>query len=212
MRENLGARHGAAKFEQAARHVIGRGDQAQGIEALIAHPGGGLGGVAAGIVRLVAEKHAALKLPRRLLADAQQLRDLDAAVDAGHEELLGARAGEQLQALLEAAAAAGQHDDGITLRRRIGDFGGHERGEPQQSGEPGRQDRDRDAEQAVHEPPLPGSTLDELIPLFHRPLRLGQSGERAKYRQPGGDHGDQSGRDRHQDQQSPFERRKGQVR
>ena len=82
MRDDLDARHQAAELEQRARHVIGGGDQPQRGEALVLHPGGGLHGVAAGVVGFIAEHHAAGQVFRRVLREVEQLAHVDAAVDA----------------------------------------------------------------------------------------------------------------------------------
>src|SRR5579883_180792 len=52
-------RHGAAELEQAALHVIARGDEAQGVEALVLHPQPRLRGVSCGVGGVVSERDTA---------------------------------------------------------------------------------------------------------------------------------------------------------
>ena len=92
------SRHGAREFEQAARHVIARGDQAQRMETLARASRRGLERVAERVVGLVAEHDAAGDALRRLARDAQQRRHIDAVIDAGDEELLRLARGQQAAA------------------------------------------------------------------------------------------------------------------
>jgi hypothetical protein len=81
VRNDLDVRHGMAELEQAAGHVVVGRHQAQRGEALLGDPGGGLSGVATGVVGIVPEAHATGELVRRLLPDAKQLRHVDTAID-----------------------------------------------------------------------------------------------------------------------------------
>ena len=80
-------RHRPPELQQAARHVVGRGDEAQARHALARRPVARLGGVALGGPRLVAERDAAFQRPGGLALRAQQFLHVDAAIDPRDEEL-----------------------------------------------------------------------------------------------------------------------------
>ena len=105
--------------------MVGAGDHDQRGVAAPGDPVAGLGGVADGVLRGMAEVDAAGK--RRFLGavdDAGERLLADRRVDAGDEQALGAALGEKLEGAIDAGAAAGQHDDAFRLRvggRRGGD-------------------------------------------------------------------------------------------
>ena len=88
-------------------------------------------GVAEGVAGAIADGDAAiahlLRQAGRRPAGLQQVGQAGLVIDAGDQQPLGLAVGQQLQALAQAVAAAGEDDDPIGRGGRIGHAVGDER-------------------------------------------------------------------------------------
>ena len=82
MRVQLDGRHGIAEFDDASRHVVCGGDEAETPKTFRPHPEGGFVGIAEGVVGFMTERNAAIRLARRLPRQTQQLLHINTSVDA----------------------------------------------------------------------------------------------------------------------------------
>jgi hypothetical protein len=91
------------------------------------------------------------------LPDAKQLRHVDAAVDPGNEKLPGTLFGQQVEALRQARAATGQHDDGVGLTPRVAGLVRQHRCKPQEANDPQYEQHEGDWHQEAQGDPASSS-------------------------------------------------------
>ena len=111
MKREIGGGGQHVKLQQAAPHVIMGGDQDDGAEIFLPHPGGGFAGVADGVARGAAQADAAGFKRRAARQAGEEAGEIRVAADAGDEELAAIALLQELEAGGDAFAAAGQHDD-----------------------------------------------------------------------------------------------------
>ncbi len=143
-------RHSPFEFEETARHVVPRGDEAQAAIALASHPLGGLERIAHRILGLVTEHDAAHQPVGRIFARRpQQVGQVDPLIDARYKKGPPFPLAQQIDAALKAQATAGQYDDRIGRRRLI--LGGRRNGEAHETGQNQRSGgKPRDCRPAKH--------------------------------------------------------------
>ena len=156
MGDDLDLRHGAAEFQQAARHVVVGGHQPQGMKPLRLHPGGGLRRIAQRAVGGIAGEDAAgqqlgrglLRLGRQGGDDVGQMR---AGIDPGDEELVRQAVVQQADAFGQTLAAPGHHDDGVGMPVGLLRVAGQAGDEDHEAGEPEEGQQQQETEEAPHD-------------------------------------------------------------
>ena len=119
MRHDGRHRHCLAKLQQAPGHVVGGGDQANGGNALLSRPGRCFDCVGRSVDG-VANTDALFQIAGRTLRDLQQATHVQSAIDTGYEHAGRTILGQQIEARSQPLRAAGQNDDGVGARFRIG--------------------------------------------------------------------------------------------